>query len=61
MDRVGLSGGVYASSQSNTLFKDNVELPDEWDTNSETVNVDDCRVNVHLELCSKERSITSCH
>ena len=39
---VGLSGGVYASSQSNVLFKDDVELPDEWDTSSETVNVDGC-------------------
>ena len=39
---VGLSGGVYAGSQSNVLFKDNIELPDEWYTSSETVNVDDC-------------------
>ena len=37
---VGLSGGVYAGAQSS--IKDDVELPDEWYTNSETVNVHDC-------------------
>ena len=56
---VGLSGGVYTSSQSNVLFKDDAELPDEWDTSSETVNVDDCCVDVLLELFSKERLIVN--
>ena len=56
---VGLSGGVYASSESNVLFEDDVELPDEWDTSNETVNVDDCCVDVLLELFSKERLIVN--
>ena len=37
---VGLSGGMYAGAQSGVLFKDDVELPSEWDTSIETVNVD---------------------
>jgi hypothetical protein len=37
---VGLSGGMYGGIQSNKLFKD-VELPDECDTSTEIVNVDD--------------------
>ena len=35
------------------LFKDNVELPNVWDTSSETMNVDDCFINVLLKLFSK--------
>ena len=37
---VGLSGGIYGA-QSNMLFKDDIELPNEWDTSTETVNIDD--------------------
>ena len=33
---VGLRGGVYGA-QSNL----NIELPEEWDTSSETINIDD--------------------
>ena len=36
---IGLSGGVYGGTQSNLLFKDDVELPEEWDTSTETVNI----------------------
>ena len=46
--RVGLNGGVYAGSQSNVLFKDDVELPEIWDNDSEIINVDDCYINVLL-------------
>ena len=39
---VGRSRSTYASSQSNSvLFEDDIELRNVWDTNSETVNVDD--------------------
>ena len=38
------------------LFKDDMELPDEWDTSTEAVNID-CCVNVHLELHSEEHLI----
>ena len=33
------SGGVYAGAQSGILFKADMELPSEWDTSIETVNV----------------------
>ena len=36
-----------------------MELPDEWDTSTEAVNIDDCCVNVHLELHSKEHLIVN--
>ena len=55
---VGLSRGIYGA-QSNLLFKDDMELPDEWDTTIETVNIDNCCINVHLQLPSKEHLIVN--
>ena len=51
---VGLSGGVYGA-QSNMLFK--LRMISNSPMNGIIVlklNIDDCCVNVHLELCSKE-------
>ena len=57
--RVGLNGGVYAGSQCNVLFKDDVELPDIWDTNSETVNVDNCLLHRCASRIVQQRKFDS--
>ena len=45
---VGLSGGVYASTQSCIFFQDDMELPSEWDTSIETVKDDDKKCSTRI-------------
>ena len=55
---VGLSGGVYGA-QSNLLFKEDMELPDEWDTSIETVNIDDCLLRKCASRVAQQRTFDS--
>ena len=56
---IGLSGGVYASAQSNALFKDDVELPHEWDSSVGTINVNDCLLRTCRSRIVQQRAFDS--
>ena len=56
---VGLSGRVYASAQSNVLFKDDVELPHEWDTSIGTINVNDYLLRKCTSQIAPQRAFDS--